>query len=118
MPLSPKHLLTPPVSQTCSAKVLDLREKIRELDYRARQSKLDDSTARRLELRRVKERVKEQLEAVCGEKSRLDSLATIEEARDLWRLQDKARAIKRREQNRLQDEAGIRARGSSHCNSI
>jgi hypothetical protein len=43
-------------------------------------------------LRRGKERAKEQLQAVRAEKPGLDSLATIEQARDLWRLHDEARA--------------------------
>jgi hypothetical protein len=88
--------------------VPDLREKIRELDRRARQSKLDDAAARRLELRRAKERSKEQLQAARGEMSRLNSLASVEQDRELWRLQDE----KHREQRRLQDEAGIRAGGA------
>ena len=83
----------------------DLREKIRDRD---RQCKNNDNAARRLELRRVKE----QLEAVRGEKLRLDSLATVEQDRELWRLQDEARALKHREQERLREEAGLRAGGA------
>jgi hypothetical protein len=99
----PEPLSTPPTSQTCStqkAEEPDLREMIR----RARQSKLDDATARRLALRRVKE----QLEVARGEKLRLDSLASIEQARELWHLQEE----KHREQKRLRDEAGTRAGGA------
>jgi hypothetical protein len=70
----------------------DLREKIWERD---RQRKLD-AAARRLELRRVKE----QLEAVRGEKSRLDSLATVQRDREVWRLQNEARALKLRERKK------------------
>ena len=83
MPSPPEPLITTPTSQTYSsqkAKEPDLREKIQERD---RQRKLDDAATRQLELRRGKERAKEQLEAVRGEKSRLDSLATIEQAQDL-----------------------------------
>lgn len=85
MPSPPEPLFTPPESQIYSsqkAEEPDLREKIRELDRRARQRKLDDDAARRLELRRLKERAKEQLEAVRGEKSKLDSLATVEQCRE------------------------------------
>jgi hypothetical protein len=98
---------SPPGSQTNSSPKIeepDLREKIWERD---RQRKLDAAAARRLELRRVKE----QLEAVREEKSRLDSHTTVERARELWRLQDEARALKLREQKKLRDEAGIRAGG-------
>jgi hypothetical protein len=85
MPSPPEPLFTPPESQIYSsqkAEEPDLREKIRELDRRVRQRKLDDDAARRLELRRLKERAKEQLEAVRGEKSKLDSLATVEQGRE------------------------------------
>jgi hypothetical protein len=82
------------------AEELDLREKIRQRD---RQRKLDA----RLEVRRAKE----ELAAVRAEKARLDSLATVERSRELWRLQDEARALKLREQKRLRDEAGMRAGG-------
>ena len=73
MPSPPKHLFTPLRSQTNSSpkiKEPDLKEKIWERDC---QCKLDAAAARRLELQRVKE----QLEAVCKEKLRLNSLATI-----------------------------------------
>ena len=83
--------------------ISDLRGKVRELERRTRQRNLDDAAARRLEMQRVKE----QQEAVRGKKSRLDSLATVERGRELWRLQDE----QRREHKRLRDKAGIRARG-------
>jgi hypothetical protein len=87
---------------------VDLRRAfIEELQRQARQPKLD-AAARRLELRRVKER----LEAERGEKSRLAGLAIIEQNRQLWRLQDEARAVKLYEQKRLRDEAGMRAGGA------
>jgi hypothetical protein len=85
MPSPPEPLFTPPEPQTYSsqkAEEPDLRGKIRELDRRVRQRKLDDDAARRLELRRLEERAKEQLEAVRGEKSKLDSLATVEQGRE------------------------------------
>ena len=107
MPSPLEPLITPSASQPCSslkAEEPDLREKIRVLD---RQRKLDDAATRRLELRRAKERVKQQLEAVRAEKSRLDSLASIKQDRELWCLQEEARV----EQRRLRDEAGIRAGG-------
>jgi hypothetical protein len=84
--------------------VLGLKEKARERD---RLRKLDDDAAR-LELRKVKE----QLEAARGEQSRLASLASVEQGRELWRLQDGERALKLAEQKRLQDEAGMRAGGA------
>jgi hypothetical protein len=84
--------------------VLDLREKIQERD---RLRKLNDAAAR-LELQRVKE----QLQATRAEQSRLNSLAIIEQDRELWRLQEEARALKLREQKRLRDEAGMRAGGA------
>jgi hypothetical protein len=119
MPSPPEPLFTPSVSQMHSsqkAEVPDLREKIREQDRRRR---LDDAAARRLEkrlekrleVRRVKEQIREQQQAVRGEQSRLASLATIEQSRELWRLQDEARALKLGEQKRLRDEAGMRAGG-------
>jgi hypothetical protein len=106
MPSPPKPLFAPPASQTGSsqdAEVPDLREIIRQ----ARQRKLDDVVTRRIELRRAKDRVREQEAAVRGEKSRLDSLASVEQARELWRLQEKNHT----ERKRLRDEAGIRAGG-------
>lgn len=75
---------------------------------RDRQRKLDAAAATRLEKRRAKE----QLESARGEKARLDSLATIQQSQDLWRLKDEARALKLREQKKLRDEAGIRAGGA------
>lgn len=107
MPSPPEHLFIPSASQTCSsqkAKEPDLREMIRERDRQARQRKLDDAAARR--------KAKKQLEVVRGERSRLNSLAIVEQDREVWRLQDEARAIKLCEQKRLRDEAGIRAGGA------
>jgi len=43
---------------------------------------------------------KEQQEAVRGEKARLDSLASVEKARELWRLRDE-------KVQEHKDEAGI-----------
>jgi hypothetical protein len=103
MPSPTRPLCAGAAPQTHSpqrAKELDLREKIRERD---RQRKLDV----RLEMRRAKE----ELAAVRAEKARLDSLATVERSRELWRLQDEARALKVHEQKRLRDEAGMRAGG-------
>jgi hypothetical protein len=56
------------------------REKTEELERRERQRKLDEAT-RRLELQRAKE----ELAAVRAEKSRLASLAMVEQAQELWR---------------------------------
>jgi hypothetical protein len=123
MPSPPEHLFTPPASQTRSsqkAEEPDLRERILERD---RERKLENATARRLELRRAKDarrlelrrakdRVREQEAVVRGEKSRLDSLASVEQARELWRLQEETRDIKHRDRKRLRDEAGIRAGGA------
>ena len=61
----------------------------------------------RLEQRRLRE----QAEDVRAEQSRLNGLAIIEQAQELWRFKDEERAVKHREQKRLRDEAGIRARG-------
>ena len=79
------------------------REFVEELQRQAQQPKLN-AAAKRLELRRVKE----QLEVDRGEKARLNSLAIVEQDRELWRLQDN----KHCEQKRLRDEAGLRARGA------
>lgn len=108
MPSPAEYLVTPPASQVHSSPKFgepDLREKILERD---RQRKLDAAAATRLEKRRVKER----LESARGEKARLDSLATIQQAQDLWRLKDEARALKLCEQKKMRDEAGIRAGGA------
>jgi hypothetical protein len=80
----------------------DLREKIRE---RGRQRLLDDDAAKRLEVRRVKA----QLEAERGERSRLNSLAIVQQTQETWRLQEEARATKQRGQKALRDEADMRA---------
>ena len=53
-------------------------------------------------------RVKEQQEAERGEKSRLNSLALVQQTEETWRLRDEARATK---QKALQDEAGMKAGG-------
>jgi hypothetical protein len=103
MPSPPEPLFAGAAPETYSpqrAEELDLMEKIRERD---RQRKLDA----RLEVQRAKE----ELAAVRAEKARLDSLATVERSRELWRLQDEARALKLREQKRLRDEAGMRGGG-------
>ena len=80
------------------------REKIRGRD---RQRLLDDNTAKRLEVRRVKA----QLEAERGERSRLNSLALVQQTQETWRLRDEARATKQLGQKALRDEAGIKAGG-------
>lgn len=61
--------------------------------------------------RREKQRVKEELESIRTEQERRRSIASMEQARELWRLQDEERARKREEQKRLQDEARMRAGG-------
>jgi hypothetical protein len=80
------------------------REKIREQE---RQRLLDDDAAKRLEVRRVKA----QLEAERGERSRLNSLAIAQQTQETWRLQDEARAMKQRGRNELRDGASIKAEG-------
>ncbi len=108
MPFPPKSLITPPAYHTHSsqkAEEPDLREQIRKRD---RQRKLDDAAARRLEVRKGKEQVREQQAAVRGEKARLDSLASVEQSRELWRLRDEYL----REQKRLRDDSGLRAGGA------
>ncbi|KAH8798359.1 hypothetical protein F5884DRAFT_143885 [Xylogone sp. PMI_703] len=87
------------------------KQRIQELERLERQWELDNA-ARRAELRKAKEQVKEQIEADRAEKARLNSLAVIEQDRALWHLQDEARALKLREQKRLRDEAGIKAGGA------
>jgi hypothetical protein len=81
-----------------------LREKVRAGD---RERKLDEDAARRLEVRRVKA----QLEAERGERSRLNSLALIQQTQETWRLRDEARATKQLGQKVLRDEAGMKAGG-------
>ena len=61
-----------------------------ELQKEKDQEILRQALQHRLEQRRIKE----QLEAVREEKARLDSLAIVERDRELWRLQDEARANK------------------------
>jgi hypothetical protein len=100
-------LITPPAPQAYSSQKAGepgLREKIRERD---RQRKLHDAVTGRLKLRRGKERIRKQLEAVRGEKPRLNSLTNVEQHRELWRLQDEERAIKHRKQKKLRAEAGL-----------
>ena len=104
--------------------------KIRELEREAEHRELDDpvrqrelqrlaaielqsekslaAAEQRLERRKAKDQVRAEQEAVRREKSRLDSLASVEQSRELWRLRDE----KSRENKRLRDEAGIRAGGA------
>lgn len=77
------------------------KEKIRQQD---RQRLLDDDAAKRLEVRRVKA----QLEAKQGERSRLNSLAIVQQTQETLRLRDEARSTKQRA---LRDEADMKARG-------
>jgi hypothetical protein len=84
----------------------DLRERCRA---RERQRKLDEDAARRAEVRRVKE----QQEADREERSRLNSLAIVQQTQETLRLQEVARAMKHREENIPRGEAGIRATGRS-----
>jgi hypothetical protein len=79
------------------------RGKRLEVRRRAQQRKLDDATARRLEMQRLKE----ELAAVRTEKLRLDSLASEKQNRELWHSREQARV----KQKRLRDDAGIRAGG-------
>jgi hypothetical protein len=83
------------------------REKIK---FRAqdRQRKLEEDAARRAEVRRVKEQQK----AERGERSRLNSLAIVQQTQEALRLQGVARATRHRE-NTPRDEAGIRATAQS-----
>jgi hypothetical protein len=105
---SPPDLLSSPsTSQACSFQKAEEPD-LRGLIGRARQHKLDDALARRIERRRAKDQVRAREEAVRGEKSRLDSLASVEQSRELWRLRDE----KSRENKRLRDEAGVRAGGA------
>ncbi len=82
----------------------DLRGRVRELNRRTQQHILDVATARRLGMQKVKE----QEDVARGEKARLDSLASVEHSRKVWRLQEDARV----KQRRLRDEAGIRVGGA------
>jgi hypothetical protein len=86
----------------------DPRKKYRELSSQARRRRLDNAAAERLEERRERQREQAQQAAARGEKSRLNSLASVEQARELWRLKDNDI----REKKRLRDEAGIRAVGA------
>src|SRR5205814_116002 len=80
------------------------REKIRARD---RQRKLDEDAAKRAELRRVKE----QQEAERAERSRLNSLAIVQQTRETLRLQEEARATRCRGENTPQADDGIKATG-------
>jgi hypothetical protein len=71
---------------------------IEGLRRQAEQTKLD-AAAKRLECKRAKDQVRAQQEAFRGEKARLDSLASVEQSRELWRLRDE----KSRENKRLPD---------------
>jgi hypothetical protein len=104
---SPPDLLSSPsTSRACSFQKAEEPD-LRGLIARARQRKLDDALARRVERRSAKDQVRAQEEAVRAEKSRLDSLASIEQSRELWRRKDD----NLREKKRLRDEAGMRAGG-------
>lgn len=86
----------------------DLRERIRQRDG---QRKVDRRLEARMAKRREKEKAKEEVELARAEKARLQSIASVEQARELWRLQEEARSLKRREEQKLRDEAGMRAGG-------
>ena len=80
------------------------REKNREQE---RQRKLDDKTALHLERQRIRGEEQKLLEAAREERSRLDSLASVEQTQEIQRLYEEDL----RERKRLRDEAGIRAGG-------
>jgi hypothetical protein len=88
------------------------RAAVCELQKEKDQEVLRQALQHRLEQRRIKE----QLEAVREEKARLDSLAIVERDRELWRLQEEARANKIL-QKRLRTDSGIRPRGA-HKRSV
>mgnify|MGYP001577047908 CR=1 FL=1 len=85
----------------------DLRRKYLELSRQARRRRLDAANAERLEEKLEMRRVQAQQAAVRGEKSRLDRLASAEQAREVWRQKDD----NLREKKRLRDKAGMRAGG-------
>ena len=58
-------------------------------------------------------RVKEQQEAERGERSRLNSLAIVQQTQETLRLQGVARATRHCKENAPQDEARIKATGQS-----
>lgn len=72
---------------------------------RDRQRKLDGDAARRAEVQRVKD----QQEAKRAEKSRLNSLAIVQQTQETLRLQGVVRAIRHRKENTLQGETVVRA---------
>jgi len=80
---------------------------IQERDQQLIQAKLNASTAKKIERRREKERLKEQREAASTEQARLNSLASIGRNQELWREQEEAFARKRA----MRDDASIRAGG-------
>jgi hypothetical protein len=101
--------------------VLNQKERVRELDRQARQRWLDDAARRqteklaavelprdklqgeKIEREKIREqerqrddaakrRVKAQLEAERGERSRLNTLAIVQQTQETWHSQDEARA--------------------------
>lgn len=83
-----------------------MREKLRARD---KQRKLDEDVAKRAEVRRVKE--KQEVER--GERSRLNSLAIVQQTQETLRLQGVARATRHCKENAPQNEACIKAIGQS-----
>jgi hypothetical protein len=69
MPSPPEPLFPPLISETASSQDAELPD-LREIIRLARQRKLDDVVTRPTELRRAKDRVREQEAAVRGEKAR------------------------------------------------
>jgi hypothetical protein len=56
-------------------------------------------------------RVKERQEAERAERSRLNSLAIVEQTQETFRLQEEARAARRRGENIPRADAGMKATG-------
>jgi hypothetical protein len=101
----PDDATTPLERQKEKFTVRTLEERFRE---REQQRKHDEAAIKRIEQRKVAE----QLGAARREKSSLDSYPNVERDWELWRLEDKARRLKQRDQKTLRDRAGIRAEGA------
>jgi hypothetical protein len=96
---------------------IGLRKEKRAAAFELQREKDQEILRQELQHRLEQRRIKEQLEAVREEKARLDSLAIVERDRELWRLQEEARANKILGQKRLRTGSGIRPRGA-HKRSV
>ena len=96
---------------------IGLRKEKRAAAFELQKEKDQKILRQALQHRLEQKRIKEQLEAVREEKARLDSLAIVERDRELWRLQEEARANKILGQKRLQTDSWLRPRGA-HKRSV